>query len=364
MARILVVGGGIMGLGAAWRLAQAGRKVVLVEKAAHFGAGASNAAAGMIGPQSEALEDDAYFAATLVSRDLWPAFAEALSKTSSVELGFQAKGALHVAYGVSYEKRLDAKYLWQKRRAGLVERLEGDALFERFPMLARRTSCAFFAHGDYWVDNEALVTALVDACIASGVQLTAGIEVKGLDRQNGAWVATTEPALPEEAFDQVLVATGAWAGSLVPGTGLPIKGQMISFKVPPHLLPEVPLHAENVYLVPRGADRVLVGATVETVGFDTNLTGEGVEWLLQNAFETVPDLRSCAMDRFWAGLRPGSSDGWPSVGPGDQPGLHLCVGAYRRGILFAPLLVDAAVASVLGQDIPEAALAFRPRVKA
>jgi glycine oxidase len=260
MARVLVVGGGIMGLGAAWRLAKAGQQVTLVEKAPVFGAGASNAAAGMIGPQSEALEDDAYFAATLVSRDLWPAFAEELAKASSVEIGFQAKGALHVAYGVSYEKRLDAKYLWQKRRAGLVERLEGDALFERFPMLARRTSCAFFAHGDYWVDNEALVLALVDACKANGVRMLSGLEVTGLDRGPDGWVAGTKPTTLEGAFDQVLVATGAWAGGLVPGTGLPIKGQMISFKVPPHLMPEVPLHAENVYLVPRGSDRVLVGA--------------------------------------------------------------------------------------------------------
>ena len=349
MARVLVIGGGVMGLGAAWRLAQAGQTVTLVEKNATFGAEATSAAAGMIGPQSEALEDDAYFAATLASRDRWPAFAEALSKTSSVDLGFHQGGALHVAFGVSYEKRLEAKYLWQKRRAGQVQRLEGDELFARFPMLARRTSCAFLAAGDYWVDNEALAIALTDACIASGVELRSGVEVKSLDNLG---------------FDEILIAAGAWAGSLVPGYGHPVKGQMLSFKVPSHLLPEVPIHGENIYLVPRGKDRVLVGATVETVGFDKRITGEGIEWLLHDAFETAPDLRNCEIDKTWAGLRPGTADGWPTVGAGDKPGLHLVLGAYRRGILFAPLLIEAAVASVLGKPLPTEALAFRPRVKA
>jgi glycine oxidase len=351
MGRVLVLGGGVMGLATAWRLAAAGQKVALFEKAARGGEGASRAAAGMIGPQSEALEDDTYFAATLAARDRWPAFAAQLPG-----IGFHDGGALHIAFGASYEKRLEARYLWQKRRAGKLERLEGEALFKRFPMLPPRVSAGFLASGDYWVDNEALCDVLQQRCAEAGVELHFNAEVE--DYEPG-WSLRLKNGRVEKG-EQLLLAQGAWAK----GYCHPVKGQMLSFRVPPALLPEMPVHAENIYLVPRGKDRVLVGATVEHVGFDTHVTGEGIEWLLQNAFETVPDLRACPVDRLWAGLRPGTADGWPVVGPGEQPGLHLILGAYRRGILLAPLLSEAAAASVLGQALPPEAQAFRPRVKA
>ncbi len=157
-----------------------------------------------------------------------------------------------------------------------------------------------------------------------------------------------------------VVAAGAWAGTLFPELARvhPVKGQMLSFRVPPELMPPMPIHAEFVYLVPRGPDRILVGATVETCGFDKRQTGEGIEWLLQNAFETIPDLRSCEVDRIWAGLRPGSADGWPVLGRTPVKDLFLACGHYRRGILFLPLSVKALLDSVEGGALPEPALAF------
>jgi glycine oxidase len=348
-----------MGLGIARALALSGEKVTLLEKGPRGGDGASRAAAGMIGPQSEAMEDDGYFAASLAGRDLWPAYAAGLGADA---IGFRAGGALHVAFGASYELRLESKYLWQKRRAGRVDRLEGDELFRRFPMLPPRVSCGYFAHGDYVVDNEALCDALQAACVKAGVDLKFNSEVLGLDQAGAGWSAKT--AAGTFSADQAVLATGAWAGTLAPGHGIPVKGQMLSFKVPPELQPSVPLHAEDIYLVPRGDGRLLVGATVEHVGFDTRVTGEGVEWLLKGAFETIPDLRGCEVDRLWAGLRPGSADGWPSLGPADKPGLHLALGAFRRGILFLPLVVETVVAGVLGKPMPAEALVFRPRVAA
>jgi glycine oxidase len=351
VGRVLVIGGGVMGMGAAWRLAQAGQKVVLFEKAARGGEGASRAAAGMIGPQSEAMDDDPYFAATLASRDRWPAFAAELPG-----IGFHAAGALHIAFGLSYEKRLEAKYLWQLRQAGTVERLEGEALFKRFPMLPPRVSAGYLASGDYWVDNEALCDALQAKCAEAGVDLRFNAEVESYEP---AWAVRLKGGSVEKG-DQLVLASGAWAQ----GYCHPVKGQMLSFKVPPALLPEMPIHAENIYLVPRGQDRVLVGATVEHVGFDTQMTGEGIEWLLQGAFESIPDLRTCPVDKLWAGLRPGTADGWAMVGAGEQAGLHLVLGAYRRGILLAPLLIEAVTASVLGKPLPTGALAFKPKAKA
>ncbi len=347
--KVAVLGGGCVGLGVARELAGLGCRVTVHEKNPSFGAEASRAAAGMIGPQSEAMDDDACFAATLASRDLWPDYALALQKESGVDLGFHTQGALHLAFGAGYEKRLEAKYGWQKKKAGSLERLEGQALRDRYPFLHPRASSAFVVGGDYWVDNESLMDALEAACRGRGVELRAsatvdadGLEVLG--REN----------------DAIVLASGAWTGQIFPKLeGLrPVKGQMLSFKVPAALMPDKPIHAEFVYLVPRGADRLLVGATVEDAGFDKRLTGEGIEWLLQNAFETMPDLRGCEVDRIWAGLRPASADGWPILGPSPEKGVFMATGHYRRGILLLPLTVKALVHSVMQGGLPDEAKVF------
>ncbi|HTB21395.1 MAG TPA: glycine oxidase ThiO [bacterium] len=363
-ADALVVGGGGLGLATAWRLAQKGLKVRVLERNRDFAREATFAAAGMIGPQSEALEDDAYFAATLASRDRWPAFAAELENASGLSIGYHSRGCIHLAFGASSQRRLESKYLWQKRRAGAVTRLEGDELFRRFPLLGPRVTCAFFAEGDHWVDNEQLGLALTKACASAGADLVAGAGVSRLEREGPRWVAQCQDGRRYSAT-HLLVAAGAWVKDLLaPLLDLdalkcfPVKGQMLELKVPPELLPEVPVHAENVYLVPRGTDRLLVGATMETLGFDKRVTAEGIEYLLMNAFETAPDLRPCELTRTWAGLRPASPDGWPVLGPAPLPGLHFALGAYRRGILLMPLAAESAAAGILGLPLPSEAAAF------
>jgi len=362
---VIILGGGVLGLGTALRLAEAGKRVLVLEKNAEPAKEASFASAGMIGAQSEAMEDDAYFAATLASRDRWPAYAAKLMALTGRDLGYYPDGCIHLAFGASFEKRLDAKYLWQKRRAGKVERFEGEAMRARWPMLSPRVSCVFFADGDQWVDNELLGPALAAACLKAGVVLRCGVEAKGLKTDGSTWEVSCADGQVLKAA-QVVVAAGAWVKDLLEPLlpklpvlrGFPVKGQMLELKVPKELMPNVPVHAENVYLVPRGADRLLVGATVETVGFDKRITAEGLEYLLLNAFDTMPDLRGCEVTRTWAGLRPGSPDGWPVMGPGPLKGLHFCLGAFRRGILLLPLASETAAAGVLGLATPPEAAAF------
>jgi len=371
-ADVLVLGGGVLGLASAWRLAQAGLAVQVLERNPQFAREASWASAGMIGAQSEAMEDDAYFAATLASRDRWAGFARELGQATGLGFGYHPDGCIHLAFGASFERRLESKYLWQKRRAGTVTRLEGEVLRARFPMLSPRVSCAYFADGDQWVDNELLGPALEAACRAAGVELSAGVDAKRLAQRGGQWAVEAADGRSFEA-PQLLLAAGAWiqplADSVLPQLellkGFPVKGQMMELKVPVGLMPSVPVHAENVYLVPRGTDRLIIGATVETVGFDKRVTAEGLEYLLYNTFETMPDLRGCEVTRSWAGLRPGSPDGWPVLGPSPLPGLHFALGAFRRGILLTPLVAECSAASVLGKPLPGEAKAFAwDRVKA
>ena len=363
--KIAVIGGGIMGLASALELAQRGAAVTVLDQGA-FGQEASRASAGMIGPQSEAMENDAYFQATLASRDMWPEYAKDLAEKSGLDFGFQKKGAIHLAFGAAYEKRLEARYLWQKKAAGNVTRVDREETHQRWPWLSPRVSGAFFADGDYWLDNEKLMDALTAACRYAGVVLREYNEVLSIEtaqnRATGIKLAGGETL----KVDAVLLAAGAWASKLLDpflqkGQAPrfhPVKGQMLEFNLSDKLHVDLPIHAEFVYLVPRPGKRLVVGATVETVGFDKTMTGEGLEWLLQGAFETIPDLRLCEVGRLWAGLRPGASDGWPSLGESHVAGLFLAAGHYRRGILFAPLTAKALAEAMLGGGLPEYAQAF------
>lgn len=359
---VLVIGGGVVGLGIARDLAARGRKVTLLESG-KTGREASAAAAGMVGPQSEALEEDAFFRAMLASRDLFPEYAARLQQETGIDLGYHAAGALHLAFGAGYEQRLEAKYLWQMKKAGQVEKLEKEALLRRFPYLHPRVSAGYLASGDHWVNNEKLCLALSKACLAAGVEIHEDAPAEALKVENGrlAPVRAAGKSWPAEA---VVLAAGAWSDVLLHGLAgaqvrtHPVRGQMLSFQVPAGLRLEMPVHAEEVYLVPRAPDRVLVGATVENVGFDRTLSGEGIELLLRGAFETVPDLRACGIDRLWTGFRPGTGDGWPFLGPSGVPGLHLAFGHYRRGILLLPLTIKALVQSVMQGSLPAEAEAF------
>ena len=362
--KLAIIGGGVMGLSLAWEMARAGWTCTVVEKG-RLGGVASRASAGMIGPQSEAMENDAYFEATLDSRDRWPDFAAAIEKDSGMGFGFETRGAIHLAFGAAYEKRLEARYLWQKKAAGTVERLGREECRQRWPWLHPRVSAAFYASGDYWLDNEALADALEAACLKAGVALKGNCRVESL-LQSGGKVTGVKTADDSIEADAVVLATGAWTGEMLKGLeGLtpkpgfhPVKGQMLEFVTQGRMEVDLPIHAEFVYLVPRPGGRLAVGATVEEVGFDNTLTGEGIEWLLQGAFETIPDLRLCEVKRLWAGLRPGASDGWPTLGKTPVEGLYMAAGHYRRGILFAPLTVAALKDSLEGRELPVAAQAF------
>ena len=145
----------------------------------------------------------------------------------------------------------------------------------------------------------------------------------------------------------MLLAAGCWAGSLewLPEAARPpvrpVKGQVLELRSrngePParHILA-----SERVYLVPRGDGRLVVGATVEEMGFDTTVTAGGVNELLREAYRLLPDIAEMELLDAIAGLRPGTPDNLPLVGPGAIDGLVLATGHFRNGILLTPLTAD------------------------
>lgn len=341
-ADVAVVGGGVIGLAVAWRARQRGLEVVVVEREAQLGRGASFAAAGMLAPVGEAdPQERALLAHNLESARKWPAFAGELEDVTGVEVGYRTCGALVVARDADEAAHVERERE-QRERLGLrVERLLGSEARRREPALAPGVRLALALPDDHAVEPARVVAALAEACRRAGVRIVTGHEV------------SDPAALPHE---RVVIAQGAWSGKPV----RPVKGQALRLRDPagPGLCDHVLRWGPPTpgYLVPRGDGRYYLGATMEEQGFDTSVTALGVYELLREAAEVIPGVLELAIEESFAGLRPGTPDNAPIVGtdPADER-LVWATGHFRNGILLCPLTAEL-VADELTGGRPDHAL--------
>ncbi|HYY82242.1 MAG TPA: glycine oxidase ThiO [Actinomycetes bacterium] len=365
-ADVVVVGGGAIGLGVAWRAAQAGMAVTVVDEAP--GRGASWAAAGMLAPVTEVhYGEQALLALNLEAAARWPAFAEELEQAAGRPVGYRRCGTLTVARDADDNAALEDLYRFQRDCGLQVERLAGRDCRRLEPGLAPRVRGGVLAAGDHQVDNRALVVALLAACDRAGVTTRPGrvAEVRTAGgRVSGVTLAGGEAL----AAGTVVLAAGCWSGAL---GGLaaellspvrPVKGQLLHLRGPAGQ----PLCQRNVrgleaYVVPRADGRVVVGATVEERGFDTRVTAGAVHDLLHAAAELLPDVAELELVEAVAGLRPGSPDNAPLLGPAGPDGLLVATGHYRNGILLTPVTAAAVAELLAGGPVPEAIAPFSPR---
>lgn len=329
---VAVVGGGVIGLAVAWRAAAAGMRVVLFERDA-LGAGASRVAAGMLAPVSEAdAQEPALLELGLRSAAAWPAFAAQLG------VPLQTAGTLHVARDRDEAEAL-ARELALRERLGLrAERLLPSAARALEPALAPTLRAAVVAPEDHSVDPRALITALAAAARAAGAELHEGAEVAGMDPLRLADGTTV-------AAERVVLAAGAWSAGLGDVPVRPVKGQTIRLRPmpgdPPLLTHTV--RFEGGYLVPRADGRIVLGATMEERGFDTAMTAVAVHELLRDASELVPGVLEMEIEELCAGLRPGTPDNLPRVGPLGDGRVVAVTGHGRNGILLAPVAAELAL---------------------
>ncbi len=362
---VVVVGGGVIGLACAWRLAQRGAKVTVLEKGLP-GAGASRVAAGMLAPVGElSFGEPELLELTLAAARLYPEFVVELEATTGESTGYEQLGALHVA--------LDRDEAAQLRRVHDLQRsldLEAEWLSTRQcrelePGLAPSFHGGVLAAGEAAIDPRALTRALVAACAEEGVEMHAESEVvDGIyegERLIGVQVAVGEEILA----DTVVLSGGAWSGAMswLPEGARPavrpVKGQVVELRTRDDAPPTRRILAsERVYLVPRADGRLIVGATVEEMGFDTAVTAGGIHDLLREAYRLLPDVAEMELVDAIAGLRPGTPDNLPLVGPGPIEGLVLATGHYRNGILLAPLAAETVV-DLLASDRRSSFVAHR-----
>ena len=344
----LIVGGGLIGCALAAELAARGRRVTLLERG-EAGGEASGAAAGMLSPQVDARSASDFFDLALESRGLHAGWARALFDETGIDVGYRRGGLLQCvlggprgeveAEGAEGEALFDS-YAWQRRAGLAVEDRPAAALGSELDgRLSRDVRRAVFFPDEAAVDPPALVRAAWLSAQARGVRLRTGVCAQRFRFRNGACVGVETDAGDFTAAATVDCA-GAWA-AFDPSGRLsipvhPVRGQMVKLRLEGPPLRTM-VCSDEVYCVPRAEGTVLVGSTVELVGFHKAVTAEAVERLIGGAVALLPELKSAQFVSAWSGLRPGTPDGLPIPGESGIPGLFLAAGHFRNGILLAPV---------------------------
>ncbi|MFJ9828466.1 glycine oxidase ThiO [Streptomyces sp. NPDC101160] len=369
---VLVVGGGIIGLVTAWRAAQRGLRTAVADP--EPGGGAARVAAGMLAAVTELhYGEETLLGLNLESARRYPDFVAELTEASGgLDTGYRACGTLAVALDADDRAHLRELHALQTRCGLASEWLSGRDCRRLEPMLAPGVRGGLRVDGDHQVDPRRLAHALLAACERAGVVFHRAVAERLTvvrDRARGAVLAGGA----EVTADQVVLAAGSLSGRLdgVPAEVLPpvrpVKGQVLRLRVPPAYAPflsrtvRAVVRGSHVYLVPRENGELVVGATSEELGWDTTVTAGGVYELLRDAHELVPGITELPLTETLAGLRPGSPDNAPLLGPSTLPGLHLATGHYRNGVLLTPVTGDAMAEALTTGALPEEVRAFTAR---
>jgi len=356
----VVVGGGIVGLCCAWSVARRGGRVVVLDRAVPP-AGATRVAAGMLAPVGElAFGEPELLRMTLAGAEAYPSFVAELEAASDMSCDYSRQGALHIALDRDEAAELRRVHELQRSLGLGAEWLPPRRCRELESGLTPSFNGGVHASGEGAIDPRRLTAALLAALSAAGAEIQTEVEVADsvLEGERLAGVRTV--AGEELQADAVILATGAWSGQAgwLPEHARPpvrpVKGQILELRSLDGAAPcERIVASERVYLVPRPDGRLVAGATVEERGFDTSVTGGGVHEILREAYRLLPDVAEMELVEAMAGLRPGTPDNLPIVGPGALDGLVLACGHYRNGILLAPITGDAVAELLDGGELPE-----------
>ncbi|MEZ6049530.1 MAG: glycine oxidase ThiO [Planctomycetaceae bacterium] len=350
MSDLIIVGGGVIGLTLAWKLAEQGAEVQLIEQG-QLGREASWAGAGMLPPADLQVAQAPLARLRALSHPLWPAWSEQLLIETGIDNGYVDCGALELVY--STEEMTETE-LQLKNEGVEFKHLFVDELRQNHPVLSDNISAVFHIPAMGQVRNPRHLKALVAAAALRGVKLIEGEPVSSFETSSGKIKGVRTPLRTYRA-DQVCITTGAWSAQLGQQLGLqipvrPVRGQIALLRKQPLPFTHILQHKEQ-YLVPRPDGRILIGSTMEEVGFVKSNTVTGISGLLRFATETVPALKNAELERTWSGLRPGSPDGIPFLG--QAPGcdnLYYACGHFRDGLQLSAGTALVMSRLILGQE--------------
>lgn len=347
MSDILIVGGGIVGMLVARELAQAGARVVLIEQG-ETGRESSWAGGGILSPLYPWRYPPAVTALAAWSQAVYPALCADLLAETGIDPELTPGGLLIL----DTEER-DPALAWARSGAVAMERLATAEIRAQAPGLGEPPSEALWLPQIAQVRNPRLVKS-VRRSLEGRIEIREREAVLELTVDADARrIVGVRTAQGERPADRVVVCAGAWTARLLDGLGLgleirPVRGQMILFLTRPGLIRRMVL-ARDRYVIPRRDGQVLVGSTLEHSGFDKAATAEAREELSRCAVALFPGLRHAEVGAHWSGLRPGSPNGIPYIGPHPTiAGLFVNAGHFRNGLVCAPASARLAADLILG----------------
>jgi glycine oxidase len=354
----LVVGGGIIGGAIAWELARRKLRVAVLDRQEPWRE-ASWAAAGMLSPSPEPSESPALFPLAKASFDLYPAWVSEIESVAGGAPLVRREAAIELFMGPEAEMERDV-FLAEHLRLGLKTTALSLADAKKLePTIGSNPGAAAWLTDEATTDPRALGHALFQALARRGVEIHSGTEITSLtiEKQRCTGVIA---AGREIAAGQVVVAAGCYSG-LIEGIRPyapvhPVRGQMVALR-PLTAGPSRVLRSHRGYVVPRPDGRIVAGSTLETDGYEKRITPSGQMKILIAAIELSPSLANAEIVETWSGLRPGTPDRLPIIGPVSgfgtpgPAGVTIATGHYRNGILLAPITARLVAESILGEAL-------------
>lgn len=357
---VVIIGAGIIGLSLAIALRKQGLRILIVERG-EPGREASSAAAGMLVASGTELPPALHSLAAESAR-MYPEFVHEIEDESGLKVDLREHGTILISkngdFPAGAERLSTDKLRALEPKLGNFDRFDSKDGPGRPPLHSQwEYQSAYLPERS--VDPRALVAAGLRAARHRGVDISSGAEVRDLisaaDRISGAHTDKTS-----YSAEIVVNCAGAWAGCIAAQKFpvRPIKGQMLAVVGGPSLQHVV--RADEVYLVPRSDGRIVIGSTLEDVGYNKQTNVDTIQNLLHAARVVVPAVANARVHEDWAGLRPGTPDHLPLLGETSIRGYFIASGHYRDGILLAPVTARLMTESILGKPLSQDLSAFSP----
>jgi glycine oxidase len=343
---VAIVGGGLIGASIAFELGAEGLRVVILDRQ-EPGRESSWAAAGMLSPGPDSLEESPLAPLGKESLRLYPEFIAAVEGASGRSTSFLREGTMEIFFGDHAEGERDSLVAAHRRLGLAAEPISADAARELERSLGPAARAAAWLPEEAMVDPRLLMEAVLAGAQQRGVEIRSNCAVTSfLNESHNDGRRCTGVAAGNESFASkfVVLAAGSYTGTLEKSANgfrlcaptHPVRGQMLALRPKGVSLRRV-LRSKKGYVVPRRDGRIVAGSTLENAGFEKHVTPDGLQTIWNAALKLVPELAGAEVVEAWAGLRPGTPDNLPILGPTDIEGLLVATGHYRNGILLAPV---------------------------
>ena len=349
--RVIIIGGGIIGISIGYFLAKNNCEVLILEKS-KAGREASWSAAGMLRPQAE-FEDAALLRLCLESIKSYPEFAKQLFDDTGVNINYKTEGTIIIAITDEQLRELHKRFEEQKILGLRAEWLSNKELLELEPNAFRYVKGSVLIKGDHWANNRLIVEALIKGVRKYKCVIMEDCLVESYIHEKNRIVGV-KTSVGSFSGKYIINSAGSWAShiksddaKLIPPIK-PILGQLVEISTPDMLITHN-ICTYSSYLASKDKNSIVIGSTMEDVGFNKTVTVSGVSQLLKNAVELVPKISDCVFKDVWAGFRPTAPDKLPVLGRTSAEGLLMATGTYRNGILLAPI-VGKLISEIIVRD--------------